>query len=278
MSSTPLHKNQIIIASAGSRKTTFVIENALSQPASTKVLITTYTLENLDQKREYIVKKNGYIPKNITICSWYSFLLIECVRPYQHFITGDRTVKSIDFNSTPPNGISKGNLNFYLNTADNMYRDRASDFICAVCEKSKCLTIDRLKYIYDVIYIDEMQDLSGWDYNFVELLLKSPIHVVLVGDPRQSTYTTTNSMKNRGMIGENMLNWIMKLVKSGLSNYEEKVECYRSNQSICDFADKLYPSLVKTVSKETSVTDHDGIFLSLLAKLRNTSQLITLPC
>ncbi len=44
----PLIKNKVIIACAGGRKTTHLVEEAL-KIVDEPVLITTYTLENLDQ-------------------------------------------------------------------------------------------------------------------------------------------------------------------------------------------------------------------------------------
>ncbi|MFJ2649484.1 hypothetical protein ACIO1C_22510 [Streptomyces sp. NPDC087420] len=41
---------------------------------------------------------------------------------------------------------------------------------------------------------------------------------------------------------------------------DDRVESYRCNQAICDFADDLYPKLPRTISKNTQITGHDGIF------------------
>ncbi len=110
-----LKKNKIITAAAGSGKTSYIVEQALAV-STKKVLITTYTNENLEQINSYLIKKNGHIPKNITILSWYAFLLQEGVRPYQTSITErGRTIsiyfeegkKSISF-------VSKTNIDNYF--------------------------------------------------------------------------------------------------------------------------------------------------------------------
>jgi DNA helicase-2/ATP-dependent DNA helicase PcrA len=46
-----------------------------------------------------------------------------------------------------------------------------------------------------------------------------------------------------------------------LCEKEEKNECYRSNQAICDFGDSLYPELTSTQSVGVEETQHDGIFI-----------------
>jgi len=254
------HKNNIVIASAGGRKTTILVEGALSD-RDRKVLITTYTNENVSQITDFIISKNGCIPNNIVVVSWFSFLLRDGAKPYQNFILKDRKIQSIDFINQPNQYTKKVYPQYYVNQADNMYRDRVSDFICSCNVKSKGLVISRLEKIYDHIYVDEMQDMSGWDQDFLELLIDSSIPVTLVGDPRQSTYQTNNSQKNKATKGINVTEWIDSMVKKKKCCVEERAECYRCNQEICDFADKLYPSLSKTLSMNKDLTGHDGIFL-----------------
>lgn len=262
MSKTPSHKNNIIIAAAGGRKTTFIIEEALRQKDK-KILITTYTQENLDQIRTYLVERNGCIPNNITVLSWFTFLLRDGVWPYQNHILPIQRVESLDFKTVRPPIVRGGQQNpsWYLNRGNYLYKDRVTEFVCDCNGRCNGLIISRLEKIYDHIYIDEMQDLVGWDQELVELLMQSSITVTLVGDPRQATYSTNNSRKNRAQKGRHMLTWINELVKRDLCHQEERKECFRCNQEICDFADALYPTLARTISKNGEKTGHDGIFI-----------------
>jgi len=253
------NKNKIIITSAGGGKTTSIVKKALNNEGK-NILITTYTLENEDQINDCIIEHKGFLPKNITVLTWFSFLLRHGIRPYQNYIVPDTRIKSVDFDSTPPLKVKKEKHVYFVNKAENIYRDRVSDFVCLCNEKSDGLIIRRLKTIFDHIYIDEMQDLSGWDLDLVELLLKSSISITLVGDPRQTTYRTTNAPKNKGKCGINMIKWIHELQEKSICEFKEQVGCYRSNQEICNFADKLYPQLSKTVSKFNVKTEHDGVF------------------
>lgn len=75
-------KNKVIIASAGSGKTTRLVSDAI-QLKDRKILITTYTQANEAEIRKKIIEKNKCIPTNITIQTWFSFLLKHGVRPYQ---------------------------------------------------------------------------------------------------------------------------------------------------------------------------------------------------
>lgn len=254
------NKNKVVVASAGSRKTTFIVETALAI-RDKNVLITTYTNENLDQINAYLIEKNGYVPANILVQSWYSFLLQDGVRPYQNHMTNKGRVRSIDFTSTPNRFIKKEDIDkFYLTSGDNIYRDRVACFIHECDNLTKGLIIRRLERIYAHIFIDEVQDFAGYDLDILEKLFRSKIATVCVGDPRQATFSTNNSTKNKKFKKSEILEWVKSKQKAKLFHVEERNDCYRSNQLICDFADALYPMFPKTISKNEKATGHDGIF------------------
>jgi len=90
-------KNQAVIASAGSGKTSGIVEKAIGL-AGKRILITTYTTENLEQIKDFLADKYGCIPSQITVVSWYSFLLQDGVRPYQSYVTSaHRRANTIHF-------------------------------------------------------------------------------------------------------------------------------------------------------------------------------------
>ena len=262
MSKTLSHKNTVILASAGSRKTTHIIEEALKIKGE-KVLITTYTNENLDQIYCYLLQKNGCIPQNISILSWYSFLLQDGVRPYQNKVTHKERVRAIFFGQLPDAAkwIKKTDPdNYFLGLHNEIYRDRVADFVCFSDDASNGLVIKRLQGIYKHIFVDELQDFAGYDLTFLEKLFKSSISIIAVGDPRQATYTTNNAAKNKQYRGSQIFRWIKQQVFHDLIYLKENTDCYRSNQYICDFADALYPDFPKSLSKNIEITGHDGIF------------------
>ena len=77
--------NRIIIASAGSGKTTNLVNESLSRPKK-KSAILTYTNNNLEEIKKKFYASHGGIPQNVTVISWFSFLLRDCARPYQKSI------------------------------------------------------------------------------------------------------------------------------------------------------------------------------------------------
>ena len=72
---------KLYIAVAGSGKTRKIIEESLN--TDKKVLIVTYTITNEEQIISRFKNKVGIIPNNITIVTWFAFLLKNGVRPYQ---------------------------------------------------------------------------------------------------------------------------------------------------------------------------------------------------
>jgi DNA helicase-2/ATP-dependent DNA helicase PcrA len=259
----PSSENNFIIASAGSRKTTLLVERALAAK-NARVLITTYTIDNLEQIKSYIAIKNGHIPTNIRTMSWYSFLLQEGVRPYQNHLTQRGRVRSIMFGELPrraENAKKTDVDNYFFSGGNNIYGERTADFVCQCDDQSGSLIVKRLERIFTHIFIDEFQDFAGYDLDLVRKLLESSISVTTACDPRQATFSTNNSSKNQRFKRSGVAAWIRKLQTSGLLSVEEHTICYRSNQEICNFADALYPALPKTVSKNDYRTGHDGIFV-----------------
>jgi len=256
MSKTLSNKNKVIIASAGPGKTTYIVNQALKLNDS-KVLITTYTNENLDQIEAFFIEAVGCIPANITVQSWFSFLLQEGVRPYQNHMTNQERVKTIFFQTKSPQYHKKED---YLTASKSIYSNKVSEFVFECDTKTNGLISKRLSKIYDYIFIDEMQDFASYDLNVLELLFKTTINIVAVGDPRQATFSTNNAQKNKQYRKSNIYLWLKKKESNHEIVIEEINICHRCNQHICDFADKLFPDLPRTISKNSTLTAHDGIF------------------
>ena len=249
----------IIMASAGSGKTRELIEHALSATGK-RVLLTTYTNRNIAQITKRIVLRQGLVPPEIRIETWFTFLLREAIKPYQTAITKPFHIRSINFESDKPRYVSKTNPEqYYLDAGFNVYRDVVSDLACRLDAEPNNSVIKRLEGMFDIVLIDELQDLVGYDLEFIELLIKSNMEFIAVGDPRQFTYATNRSQKNKRYQGFGLYEWVEKHkgdVQLVYMNWS-----HRCNQAICDFSDSLFPERPKTESKNDEITGHDGIFL-----------------
>ncbi len=259
------YRNKVIIAAAGSGKTTSVVRAAL-RCSGEKVLITTYTIKNAENIRQRLIKINGFIPSNITITTWFSFLLDDGVRPYYNLNSSLDVVRSINFVtdvSPALRRIPRVNVEkYYFDSGHNIYSDVVGDFVFSTNKATKGKVIRRLEKIFDSIFIDEVQDLAGYDLDILELLFKSTIKTTVVGDPRQSIYRTNRSSRQNSQFrGVKIFDWFTQQSGKGNCTIQNNNKCYRSNQLICDFADALYPNFLKTKSVLTTNSDHDGIFV-----------------
>jgi DNA helicase II / ATP-dependent DNA helicase PcrA len=257
-----MSSKKVIIASAGSRKTTSLVDQALASP-SLRTIITTYTIENSQQVSDFFFERVSCIPKTIQVLTWYSFLLRECVRPYQNVLYDKKRIRNIFFSEgrstlfTRKADVSR----YYLFGGEDIYTDKISEFACRCNELSRGLMISRLEQMYDQIFIDESQDLAGYDFDLLELLFRSNISLLVVGDCRQSTYFTNCSPKHKAFKGYNIIQLFASWHERGLCQVEQWNQSFRCNQAVCDFADKLYPELDPTLSQNHIETGHDGIFL-----------------
>ncbi len=282
-----MKNNKLIIAAAGSGKTTFLVNQALTVESET-VLITTYTEANGREIRDRIIAKKGCMPVNITVQTWFSFLLQHGVRPYQSvlnenihnhdigfYLSSEKSGKKYDaegnpilFKGRPIYWGEKDFLKFYFNSSFNIYSDKISKFVFNTDKATKGKLISRISRIYKHIYIDEVQDLAGFDLELIKLMFKSNSSIILVGDPRQVTYLTHHSTK----YGKYANGQIKSFVERELG---QKIQCevdettlsasYRNNQSICEYSAKLFPDQPAPCACECDSCrvgyDHVGVFI-----------------
>ena len=251
------NKNTAIIACAGAGKTTCIVKTALKLN-DRRILITTYTNENVAQIYDCFIEHNGFVPKNIEIMPWSTFLLQEGVRPYQNHMSNHRRVKSIYFQQGGSIYHKKDN---YFTKGNDIYSNKLSEFVFECNKTSGDLVLKRLEKIYSQIFIDELQDFAGYDLNLLDSLFNSNIEITIVGDPRQATFSTNFASKNRKFRRHKIFDWLKERERNGAIEVEENNVSYRCNPSICDFSDRFYPDYSKTISQNLSPTGHDGVFL-----------------
>ncbi|MEE4379793.1 MAG: UvrD-helicase domain-containing protein [Candidatus Competibacteraceae bacterium] len=249
--------NLAILAAAGSRKTEQIVELALAVKSG-NVLITTYTEENQRQIVSRIEQKVGTVPSHISIMGWFSFLIAQCAKPYQRALTQEPLlINGLNFKGTRKRYTKKKHLSYFIDRNRDMYRDGVSDFVVKLNAAVNSAIVKRLERIFTHVFIDEVQDLVGYDLEVLDLLLVSQIKMVLVGDPRQHTFATNTGAKHPKYRGIGLTDWFAE--RSAICGLEERTESYRCCQAICDFADAIYPNLPATTSVNVPPTHHDGI-------------------
>ena len=272
-----MNKNKLIIAAAGSGKTTFLVEKA-KKIKDENVLITTYTEANEAEIRKIF---KGCVPKNITIQTWFSFLLQHGVRPYQSAMKNDLHENKIGFYLTEKqSGLRYYNGNqpvywgqkdffkFYFTKSLKIYSDKISKFIVECNKKTKGELISRVSRIFPYIFIDEVQDLAGWDLEILKLLFDTSAYVLLVGDPRQVTYLTHHPRKYTDYKNGQIEAFINEKCKNGICYVDTKtlMRTHRNNDAICKFSSKLFPNLgpcepCTCENCRSCSAIHEGVFL-----------------
>lgn len=152
----------------------------------------------------------------------------------------------------------------FLDGEGRAYRRHLAQLALETNQASSGAALDRLSRIYKEIYIDEVQDLNGYDLEVLAALMASPIELNLVGDVRQALIlTNVQDPKNRQYKGVNIKKWFEGHAIRGRLNITHESTTWRSNQMIADFADTIFGDtwgFSKTVSQNATVTGHDGVF------------------
>ncbi len=150
---------------------------------------------------------------------------------------------------------------FYFAEPGKVWADKLGRFVLECNKASEGAIIRRLEQRFDRIYIDEVQDLAGYDLDLVELLLKSKIKVTLVGDHRQATFRTNNASKNSPYKGIKIIDKFKEWEAAGLATVKYLSETRRCHRAIATFADGFFPVEPETKSLQGKLTGHDGVFV-----------------
>lgn len=258
----PSTDNRVIIACAGSGKTTRLVEEALMD-RHRRIAMVTYTNSNARQIRAKFAERNSGVPGRVDVLTWFEFLLREFARPYQKAKFDRWRVKSMLFvNQQSTRGISEVNTpRYYFSEGKRIYSDKVARFAVECETRSHGAVSARLSRIYTDVFVDEFQDLAGWDLEVVEFLLKSPLRITLVGDPRQFIYRTNPSGKNSQYRGIRIVRRVDEWEAADLCITESMNRTFRCSEDICDFSNRLWPGMEPMRSEPRELCDHEGVFL-----------------
>jgi DNA helicase-2/ATP-dependent DNA helicase PcrA len=258
----PSSENKVIIACAGSGKTTWLVKEALAN-RDRRIVFVTYTNNNTREIIKRFGELNSGVPRHVDVMTWYGFLLRECARPYQRSKYAEQRIESLLFvNEQSAKYIKETETKrHYFANGELIYSDKIAKFVVECENKSGQRVIARLHQIYTDVFIDEFQDLAGWDLELIGMLLQSRIRVTVVGDPRQHIYSTNPSSKNKQYLGIDIAKLLEIWKRNGLCTLEPMSGTHRCNAAICEFANALWPGMDAMKSLRNDTTDHDGVFL-----------------
>jgi hypothetical protein len=221
---------RIIFSVAGSGKTSHIIDRI---GAEDKALILTYTENNLLNLQHKTLEKFGYLPDGVKIQSYFHFLYSFCYRPF----LADR-VKSKGINwDTPPSftrNLNRSKPEFYLDTHRRLYHNR----IAKLLDQCKVVTdaINRLEKYFDTVYVDEVQDLGGHDFNFLKAICTADVSMLLVGDFFQHTFDTSRDGSVNRNLHANYDSYRNRFEQEGVQvDLTSLNKSYRCDSAICGF-------------------------------------------
>ncbi|WP_152607162.1 UvrD-helicase domain-containing protein [Clavibacter michiganensis] len=259
--------NLLVVAVAGSRKTQSIVDACASGVAKRRLVISFTTNAQADVAARL---REACSPADVpVVLGWFTFLLQDWVRPFVPNKYPGRRLKGFNYEGLPRtnsrNVVVASGEERYFDSDSRAYGRFLSKLAFDVSGASAGQVIYRLEQMYDEIYIDEVQDLTGYDLDILELLLRSAIRINMVGDLRQSLFSTNYSdPRNRKYKGLGMLAWFKEMEVQRLLELKNEVTTWRSNQAIATFSDNIFDSsygFLPTESHQTEVSGHDGLFV-----------------
>jgi superfamily I DNA/RNA helicase len=254
--------NRLTLAVAGSRKTQGIVEHCAFSARERRILVLTYTQANQEELVGRLRQHAGD-HYQVEVMGWFTFLLRHFARPFLPFKFSGRRVLGFNFDGRP-HRMATGAARF-MDSSGAVYGCELGRLAYELVAESKGVLLRRLECIYDEILIDEVQDLSAYDWEIIDVLLRSSVDIQMVGDIRQSVLATNpRSSKNSKYSYAGAIKWARKRQAAGLLQIIESVTTWRCHPSIATFSDSIFDPSWKfpiTQSKNETVTHHDGVFL-----------------
>jgi superfamily I DNA/RNA helicase len=246
---------RIIFAVAGSGKTTYIVNNLSCEKRS---LIITYTDGNYSNIRRKITAQfNGVWPENITLMTYYSFLYHFCYKPFLADMVKARGVlfdkKIIEDHQKRKRYTTKLNQDAYYMTDNKyFYSNRLSYYI----ERKILGDIkDRIIKYFDEFIIDEVQDIAGRDFNFLEHIMAADVNMLFVGDYYQHTFDTSRDGNVNKSLFNDITAYETRFTKKGfLLDKTTLVNSRRCSKNVCKYIQDNIGILISSNRPDTDNT------------------------
>jgi DNA helicase-2/ATP-dependent DNA helicase PcrA len=244
----------VTFAVAGSGKTTRLISEL---DLERRALILTFTENNESEIRRRVCAKFGFIPDNITVQTYFSFLNRFCYRP---LLLPSMRSTGITFNR--PSALASRqpatSTKRYLDGHGRIYHARMARALQVMGNLDALRS--RLARYYDRLLVDEVQDFGGHDFNLLMDLVKAEMDVLLVGDFFQYTYSTSNDGPVNRNLHTTFEAYRARFAAAGLAiDMESLKTSRRCSDSVCAYVrDRLGVEIHSehgTVSEVRSVDD-----------------------
>lgn len=223
-------------------------------------MIATYTFANLHEIETKLAEKTGCIPVGISVIKWLSFLLRDGVRPFRHASIPERIDRLFFDQGKADTGYAKKYTHAYYCVSDGVAHSSLLSQIALECdEQENGLVFRRISRMYDLILLDEVQDLAGYDYQFVEGIYKAGGTIEAVGDPRQRIYSTNHESKNSPY--KSFFEYAASKIAGAEIDDTSLNVCHRCPPTSTEIANSLYPGMTGMTPRNDLTSVGDGFYL-----------------
>lgn len=219
----------VIFAVAGSGKTTHIV-NSLSREK--RSLVVTYTIANYENLYRKIIKKfGGDWPENIVLMRYFSFLYSFCYKP---FLSDEIKARGIIYENNPNRYVQQNDRAYYITNSGYLYSNRLS----LLFEVKQVIgdIQNRIVRYFDEFIVDEVQDIAGRDFNFLERLMETNVNQLFVGDFYQHTYDTSRDGNVNGKLFESKANYEKRFTDKGfICDNTSLKNSWRCSPAVCQY-------------------------------------------
>lgn len=241
---------RVIFAVAGSGKTTYIVNNLSRDKRS---LIVTYTNGNNANLRKKIIEKfDGRWPENITLLTYFSFLYGFCYKP---FLADEYKANGLFYEPNPNRFAKQDDLNYYMTSSRYLYSNRLALFL----ETNDIIgdVKERLRKYFDEFIIDEVQDIAGRDFTFLEELMTTVINMLFVGDFYQHTFDTSRDGNANKTLFDQKATYEARFTSKGFDiDNMTLINSWRCSKSVCEY---INSNLGIPISSNRPETDDSSI-------------------
>jgi len=220
---------KVMFAVAGSGKTSEIIRRLAENK---RAIIITYTENNFNHLRSKVIGKFGYMPKHITVMTYFSFLHSFCYRP---LLQQKMKTKGL-YLKLPSDKVTRARdkMSHYRHPSGRLYYNRLAKFLEET--KSHPDVIRRLERFYDQLFVDEVQDFAANDFNLLMALSPVKADVLFVGDFYQHTFDTSRDGNINCNLHSNIEKYEKRFRDSGYFVDKKTLKnSWRCGTTVCDF-------------------------------------------
>ena len=239
----------LILAVAGSGKTESIIRGFIP---GVRTLVLTYTQNAEADLRRRVLLRYGYMPSQIHIATYFSFLVRFCAKPLLHAVMKDRGITY----SRPTDFSRKFNLEDerrYFDSGRRLYHCRLAKLLMMRCMEELCQRIERY---FDRVVIDEVQDFGGYDYNFLLALSQARVAWYLVGDFHQHTFDTSRDGSTNKQLHADFAAYKLQFVEAGFKVDTSTLRgSYRCSHEVCAFIREHLGIVIEPANNKSTMVE-----------------------